>query len=105
MTCKFYSFMKAVRGNWRNAIYIQCGQFGIHCSCDGFFMAADQDGKPILLSSKTLHSLTGELIDPEECSAILNRRSFESAFSLFIKWNSSDSSICPLCQLCLESNL
>ena len=43
--CQFYSFLQAVRGNWRNALFIRCS--GSLCpmirqaSCEGFLMAAD----------------------------------------------------------------
>lgn len=49
--CQFYSFLQAVRGNWRNALFIRCS--GSLCpmirqaSCEGFLMAADASCQPI----------------------------------------------------------
>ena len=73
--CQFYSFLQAVRGNWRNALFIRCS--GSLCpmirqaSCEGFLMAADAGCQPIFLSVQTVRKLSGEAVDPEECSAIL----------------------------------
>ena len=79
--CQFYSFLQAVRGNWRNALFIRCS--GSLCpiirqaSCEGFLMAADAGCQPIFLSVQTVrkqmcirdslwpvatHALTGALL-------------------------------------------
>ena len=87
--CQFYSFLQAVRGNWRNALFIRCS--GSLCpmirqaSCEGFLMAADAGCQPIFLSVQTVRKLSGEAVDPEECSAILECRSFRTALAGF--WN------------------
>ena len=87
--CQFYSFLQAVRGNWRNALFIRCS--GSLCpmirqaSCEGFLMAADAGCQPIFLSVQTVRKLSGEAVDPEECSAILECRSFRTAIPSF--WN------------------
>ena len=76
--CQFYSFLQAVRGNWRNALFICCS--GSLCpmirqaSCEGFLMATDAGCQPIFLSVQTVRKLSGEAVDPEECSAILECR-------------------------------
>ena len=74
-SCKFYSFLRAVRGNWR---------------------------KVMLLPAETIHELTGEEVEPAECSAVLSRRSFDAAFSKYIEWHTPDPSACTLRQLCLD---
>ena len=62
--CQFYSFLQAVRGNWRNALFIRCS--GSLCpmirqaSCEGFLMAADASCQPIFLSVQTVRKLSGE---------------------------------------------
>ena len=69
--CQFYSFLQAVRGNWRNALFIRCS--GSLCpiirqaSCEGFLMAADAGCQPIFLSVQTVRKLSGETVDPEDC--------------------------------------
>ena len=74
-SCKFYSFLRAVRGNWRNAIFVSCG-------CDA--------------------CMYGREVEPTECSAVLSRRSFDAAFSKYIEWHAPDPSACTLRQLCLD---
>ena len=102
--CQFYSFLQAVRGNWRNALFIRCS--GSLCpmirqaSCEGFLMAADAGCQPIFLSVQTVRKLSGEAVDPEECSAILECRSFRTAYTKFLEWHTSSDHVCPFLQLC-----
>ena len=104
--CKLYPFLRAVGGNWRNAIFIRCDcetcSHGQETPCSGFLLAVDECGRVMLLSAESIHRLTGEEIDPAECSAVLPCRSFESAFSKCIEWNVPDPSECALRQLCPE---
>ena len=81
--CQFYSFLQAVRGNWRNAL-----------------LAADAGCQPIFLSVQTVRKLSGEAVDPEECSAILECRSFRTAYTKFLEWHTSSDHVCPFLQLC-----
>ena len=102
--CKFYSFLRATGGNWRNAIFISCDcEVCTHeheKPCSGFLFTVDECGQVMLLSAESVHQLTGEQVDPAECSAVLPRRSFESAFSKYIEWHMPDPSNCTLHQLC-----
>ena len=47
-SCKFYSFLRAVRGNWRNAIFVSCGcdacMYGREKPCSGFLLAGHASG-------------------------------------------------------------
>lgn len=92
----FYQFLKAARGNWRNAIYLYCGRSACLEDCGGFLMAADANGAPILISVKTFEQLSGETVVPDECSSILYKQAFESAYALAILWRTVSSSDCPL---------
>lgn len=56
----------------------------------------------MLLPAETIHELTGEEVEPAECSAVLSRRSFDAAFSKYIEWHTPDPSACTLRQLCLD---
>ena len=47
-------------------------------------MAADAGCQPIFLSVQTVRKLSGEAVDPEECSAILECRSFRTAYTKFL---------------------
>ncbi len=92
----FYQFLKAARGNWRNAIYLYCSRCACPQDCGGFLMAADADGAPVLISAKAFEAMSGETVTPEECSSILHRQAFESAYALVILWRTVSSSDCPL---------
>lgn len=96
---KFYVFLKAIQGNWRNAIFIRCQPCLQNPMCTGYLMAADADGKPLLFSVDTLHELTGEIADPSECCAVLDRAAFESAYAQFLEWHTTDNMACPFSQL------
>lgn len=103
--CKFYSFLRAVRGNWRNAIFVRCGcdacLYGREIPCAGFLLAVDESGQVMLLPAETIQALTDEEVEPAECSAILPRRSFDAAFSKYMEWHTPNPSACALRQLCL----
>lgn len=98
---KLYRFLQAAAGNWRNAIFIMCGNCSCDnaCPCAGFLLVAGADGTPMLLSADWFQKLTGEQIDKDECAAVLTRKAFESACSLWLKWQVDDPAQCPLLQL------
>ena len=97
----FYPFMKAVRGNWHNAMYLPCR----YCTCtqkphcEGFLMTADADGQLLLAPIEEIRSLTGEDIEPGDCLGVLEKRVFETLYSLYLEWHTLSSSGCPLLQL------
>ena len=45
-SCKIYSFLRAVRGNWRNAIFVSCDCGDCMCGratpCSGFLLSVDR---------------------------------------------------------------
>lgn len=98
---ELYQFLKAVRGNWHNAIYISCK----HCpgtkasQCRDFLMSADAEGHPILIPVNVLHLLTGEEITPEDCRGMMEKQVFETLYSLYIEWHTVSQNECPLLQL------
>lgn len=98
---KLYDFLQAAAGNWRNAIYIECESCS--CSpavrCSGFLLVAGADGAPLLLSTEWFHEQTGEQIDKDECVSVLSKTAFESAYSLWLKWQVSNPMQCTLLQV------
>ena len=96
---EFYVFLRAVYGNWRNAIFIRCQSCPQNLMCSGYLLAADAAGKPLLFSADTFYELTGERVDPSECSAILDRGAFKSAYAQFLEWYTTDNIVCPFSQL------
>ena len=106
--CNIYPFLKAVRGNWHNALFIKCNHtvcpHGQSPPCEGFLMAVDADGSPILMPAKVLQQLSGESIEPESCQAVIGKRTFESVYGLYIEWHTVSSTGCPLMELCRASD-
>ena len=105
--CKVYLFLREVRGCWHNALFIKCEYdicpHGQSPPCEGFLMAVDADGSPILMPVNILRRLSGESIEPEECRAVLGKQIFESIYGLYIEWHTI-SSRCPLSELCQFSD-
>lgn len=99
----FYSFLKAVRGNWHNALFVTCScadcPYGHVKNCGGFLMAVDADGAPLLIPAKQLRRLTGEEILNEECRGQLAQADFEAAYSLYLEWHTESLTDCLLWQL------
>ena len=88
-SCKIYSFLRAVRGNWRNAIFVSCDCGDCMCGratpCSGFLLAVDECGQIMLLPAEDIQRLSGETVDSSECIAILSRRAFDAAFSKYTR--------------------
>ena len=105
-SCKIYSFLRAVRGNWRNAIFVSCDCGNCMCGrttpCSGFLLAVDECGQVMLLSAEDIQRLSGETVDSSECIAILSRRAFDAAFSKYIEWHKPEPSASALRQLSLD---
>ena len=105
--CKLYPFLKAVHGNWHNAIFLQCCHrhcpYGHLPPCQGFLVAADADGTPILMPAETFRELTGDIVFSDECRSILSLQAFETAYSLYLERHTISSYGCPIRQLCQDS--
>lgn len=99
-----YPFLQAVRGNWRNSLFLKCGRegcpYGRATLCEGYLMAAGADGAPILMPVRYFRMLTGEPVEPEECQGVLTRQAFEAVYALYIEWHNTSSRECQLRQLC-----
>lgn len=114
---KLYSFMRAVQGNWHNALFISCNcnycPHGDVSHCSGFLMSADADGQPLLMPVSTFRQLTGESIEDTSCRGILGKPIFETVYSQYIEWHTVSDQDCPLWVLsqnngtpdCHEKNL
>ena len=101
-----YPFLQAVRGNWRNALFLKCCTdicpYGQDSPCEGYLLTANADGTPLLMPVRYFRLLTGESVAEEECRGILTRQAFEAAYTLYIEWHTLSSRCCPLKQLCQE---
>ena len=99
--CRVFAFLSAVEGNWRNAIYVECGEQNCpHVNqCGGVLFAADADGAPILLPAAVIRSCGGQEVDKLECMACLERPAFVAAYRQFIDWHTDSDGDCTLRQL------
>ncbi len=97
---KLYPFLKAARGNWHNALFLSCKDNTCQCSCrEGFLLIADAEGLPLLMPLKCFRELTGESVEPAECSGTLSTRAFRSVYSVYLEWHTASDRECPICQL------
>lgn len=94
----FYLFLSLTRGNWRNALYIECKN---KCSrdCKGHFMISDTEGVPLLYPVLLFEKKAKENVDVSECSAILSKQAFESVYNRWLLWNVADKSRCSIPQV------
>lgn len=82
-----YRFLRLTAGNYRNAIYVDCG-------C-GFLMVADQDAKPVLFPVRKFCELTGEYPQKDEMCGVMSRQAFENMYRGWLLWN-TDGPECPV---------
>lgn len=98
--CPTYPFLKATQGNWRNAVFITCNcsacPYGQKAICEGFLLASNADGTPIILSLEKFRSLSTEPIDPAECCGTISRQAFEAMYHLYLQWHLASFETCPL---------
>ena len=78
---ELYCFLTACSGNWRNTIYISQTGGG-----NEFLMAADRDGKPVVMTIARLRQLVGEQIDPDECRGHLTWSAFQDIYAQYLLW-------------------
>lgn len=83
---ELYRFLRLAAGNYRNAIYVECG-------C-GFLMTADLDTKPVLFPARKFYELTGEYPQKDEMCGVMSRQSFENMYRGWLLWN-TDQNECP----------
>ena len=98
--CKVYAFFKAIRGNWRNAIYVSCDQptcpYGHHPACTGYLLATNEYGHPLVISEADFIRLSGEPIEATECRGTITRDAFESMYAQYVYWQIDSSRDCPI---------
>lgn len=94
----FYLFLSLTRGNWRNAIYIECKN-KCNQDCKGYLMISDTEGVPVLFPVSVFEEKIKETIDKSECSAILSKQAFESMYNRWLLWNVADKKKCSIPQL------
>lgn len=84
---ELYRFLKLIAGNYRNAIYIECG--------NSFMLSADKEAKPVLFPVRKFYELTGEYPQKDEMSGTMSRQAFENMYRGWLLWN-TDKTECPV---------
>lgn len=99
--CRVFLFLSAVKGNWRNAIYVECRtQTCPHAAeCSEVLFAADADGQPILLPVSALRTCGIHEVDKHECVGCLEKSAFVAAYRRFLDWHTDTDGDCVLRQL------
>ena len=95
---KLYTFLSACGGNWRNTIHIS--DPGEHT---GWLMAADRDGRPLVMAVDALQELVQECIDTTDCRGRLTASAFMDIFAGYILWQFPDANSSPAAVLNLLS--
>lgn len=93
-TRQLYLFLSACSGNWRNTIYIS-GPAGT----PGYLLAADRDGKPVVMAVEQFQQLSGERIESTECRGHLTRTAFEDVFAQYLLWQIQEAETDVLAEL------
>ena len=95
-------FIKASRGNWHNAVYIECGVClteNKRCGAPDFLYVPDYDGRPVLIPRTSLERFLGEPVQKDECFLELSRVEFERLYKALIEDRVDFSAPCSLFRL------
>ena len=65
----FYFFISLTRGNWRNAMFIECKN-KCNDKCKGFLMTADTEGVPMFYPVALFEEKSKQIIDTNECAVM-----------------------------------
>ena len=73
--CKF---LRTTGRDWRNTIYIECGdcQRAVSRSCKNLLCAFDTAGTPVIVPVHDVEYLFSTTVDKSECRAILTKANF-----------------------------
>ena len=94
ITQQLYRFLSSCGGNWRNTLYIRADDQ------NGCLMAADREGRPVLMGLGELCELSGERIDPSECRGQLEEGAFQDIFAQYLLWQLPSADEHPARALC-----
>lgn len=99
-SCIFYRFLKSTMGNWRNAVYIECGDCPISkLCCSSHLFTIDADGSPLIIPVPIFQKMTGELIDESECIGVLDKTAFDCLYQMWLVWHTDSTDRCSILEL------
>ncbi len=99
-----YRFLVLLRGSWRNAVYVKCSDCVSTLSCTDLLLTTDDAGAPVVITVSMFQSLTGVIVDQEECAGVISKDVFLSLFHRWLLWNIPNGGCCIIPQL-LEISL
>lgn len=78
---KFYGFLSACSGNWRNTVFISAK------STSGYLLTVNRDGQPLVMAVENFQHLSGEQIDPAECCGQFTEEGFRALYAQYLLWH------------------
>ena len=96
--CKF---LEATGNNWRNTIYIECGDCQRACSrrCHDLLCAFTEDAVPVIIPEHDATLLWHTTIDKSECLLTMSRARFCELYKGWIMRHIRNPAACPLSDL------
>ena len=93
--CKF---LRTTGRDWRNTIYIECGdcQRAASRSCKNLLCAFDTAGAPVIVPVHDVEYLFSPTVDKSECRANLTKANFCELYKGWIDEHIRDPHACPL---------
>lgn len=93
--CKF---LRTTGRDWRNTIYIECGdcQRAVSRSCKNLLCAFDTAGAPVIVPVHDVEYLFSTTVDKSECRAILTKSNFCELYKGWLDEHIRDPHACPL---------
>lgn len=99
--CFIYTFLRAVKGNWRNAVFMDCQECisKNELPCLGHLIAFESEARPVILPVGLLRELGEDSFDKTECLLSIDRKQFETLYAGWLEWQAGDPAECPVKQL------
>ena len=93
--CKF---LRTTGRDWRNTIYIECGdcQRAVSRSCKNLLCVFDTTGVPVIVPVHDVEYLFSTTVDKSECRAVLTKANFCELYKGWIDEHIRDPHACPL---------
>lgn len=90
--------MRTTGRDWRNTIYIECGdcQRAVSRGCKNLLCAFDTAGAPVIVPVHDVEYLFSTTVNKSECRAILTKANFCELYKGWIDEHIRDPHACPL---------
>lgn len=91
-------FLKSSHGNWRDSLYIECGNCNRACSvrCHDLLCVIDGSGTPIIIPTQDASNLWQDTIEKDECLGVMPVHVFHELYKDWILGHIRNPYLCPL---------